>query len=136
MRSVNFQGKEMTLEQALDDTIRGVQQILNDLQCNLRGMATLEDQKLDDVEDFKEAVKLEDETNDLVSSLTNLLSELPIIAAEIRGETPADKECKAWYAQHKVEVKDKRKKDKIEKIRLAKEAKESSQVASLTRVQE
>lgn len=133
MCSVNFRGKEMTLEQALDETIRGVQNALNELQCSLRNMANLEDQKLDDEEDFKGAVMLEDETCDLVSGLVELLEELPTIAGEIRGKCP--KECKDWYTDHKTRRKDDKAREKKEKKEAAAAAKLEA-VANLAAVQE
>lgn len=101
--SVSFQGKEMSLEEALDETCRGVQSRLNELQVVLRNMASIENQDLDELDDFKECVELEEQTTDLIEELTNLLSELPGIAGEIRGKCP--KELKDWYKQHKDERK-------------------------------
>ena len=112
--SVNFQGQEMSLEQALDETIRGVQNNLNSLQCALRNLAAVEEQAVDTDEDFKNAVELEDQTVDLVDGLVSLLEELPRIAAEIRGKCPPA--LKQWYADHKVRRKD-------EKLRAKQEAK-------------
>lgn len=104
----------MSLEQALDETIRGVQGNLNSLQCALRNLAAVEEQSVDTEEDFKNAVSLEDETVDLVEGLVNLLEELPRIAAEIRGKCP--KELKEWYSGQKMRRKE-------EKLRAKQEAK-------------
>ena len=104
MCSVNFQGVEMSLEQALDETIRGVQNNLNELQCALRNLAAVEEQSVEQDEDFKNAVELEDTTVDLVEGLVSLLEELPRIAAEIRGKCP--KELKEWYAGQKLRRKE------------------------------
>ena len=104
----------MSLEQALDETIRGVQNNLNSLQCALRNLAAVEEQAVDTEEDFKNAVELEDQTVDLVEGLVNLLEELPRIAAEIRGKCP--KELKEWYAGKKLLRKE-------EKLRAKQEAK-------------
>ena len=54
MRSVQFGGKEMSLEAALDETIRATQNHLNSLQVALRNLAACEDQQLDEFEDFKQ----------------------------------------------------------------------------------
>jgi hypothetical protein len=105
-RSVVFQGREVTLEEALESTIRGCQTNLTALQVNLRQLAQMEggEQALDDDEDFQLAVRLEDECFDLVSGLANLFAELPPIARDIVGgpPTPASKK---WYAAHKAERK-------------------------------
>ena len=83
-----FQGQEMTLEAALSQTVRTVQRCLNDLERSLEQLAMLEEQQIDD-EDFRRGVELEDSTCDLVEMLNELLSELPDIAADIRGPAPA-----------------------------------------------
>jgi len=105
MRSVQFCGREVTLEQALDETVRGVQGKLNSLQLLLRQLAAAEEQEIDGgLEDFQMATRLEDETFDLVSTLVDLLEELPDIAHEIVGK-PQDAESKAWLVTHKAERK-------------------------------
>ena len=123
MCSVSFQGKEMSLEEALDQTIRGVQNSLNDLQVALRQLANVEEQAIDTEEDFKEAVKLEDTTSDLVNDLVNLLEELPSIASDIRGRCP--KELKDWFTDHKLRRKEaqalKKQAEKAEALRLKNE---------------
>ena len=98
-RDVLFQGQEMTLEQALDKTFKDVQGGLNSLQRNLEQLAVLEEQFLED-SDYKRAVELEDSTTDLTSMLTELLSELPEIAGDIRGPPPDS--LKIWYKEHKL----------------------------------
>ena len=104
MRSVNFHGREMTLEQALDETIKGVQNHLNSLQVALRNLAACEDQAVDDEEDFRQMVALEDEIADTVGALNELLGELPDIASDIRGSAP-NPAMKAWHRTHKAERK-------------------------------
>jgi len=66
----------MTLEQALDETIKGVQNHLNSLQSLLRQLAACEDQEIDEDDDFKQGVDLEDSVTDTVAALGELLSEL------------------------------------------------------------
>ena len=104
MRSVNFHGREMTLEQALDETVKSVQNHLNSLQVALRNLAACEDQAVDDDEDFRQMVALEDEIADTVGALNELLSELPDIASDIRGPAP-NPAMKAWHRTHKAERK-------------------------------
>ena len=98
-RDVTFQGEEMTLEQALSQTVKMVQRALNDLERNLEQLAMLEEQQIDD-EDFRRGVELEDGTCDLVEMLGELLAELPDIAADIRG--PCPKTQKVWFNAHKA----------------------------------
>ena len=104
MRSVNFHGREMSLEQALDETIKGVQNHLNSLQCLLRQLAACEDQEIDPDDDFKQGVDLEDSVTDTVAALGELLSELPDIASDIRGPAP-NPAMKAWHRTHRAERK-------------------------------
>ena len=70
----------MSVEEALDRVTRDAQQRLTDLQMALRHLCAAEDQQIDDEQDFKECVRLEDEVTDFVSGLAELLSELPQIA--------------------------------------------------------
>ena len=116
-RSVCFGGAEMSLEQALDTVVRSAQACLNDLQLNLRQLAALEDQEIDEDEDFQAAVDLEDRTVDLVELLGNQLRELIPIAADIRGSCP--KSSREWYSKHKMDRKD-----------AAKQAKERERMAA------
>ena len=98
MRSVTFQGAEMSLEAALDMLIRDMQGALNGLQCKLRELAAVEDQQIDEEEDFKMAVELDDDTNDLVLLMTSLLKELPAISKDILGKPPPA--LREWHKQH------------------------------------
>ena len=102
MRSVQFGGKEMSLEAALDETIRATQNHLNSLQVALRNLAACEDQQLDEFEDFKQGVALEDEVCDTVDGLSGLLEELKDIARDIAGK-PESPESKAWWRTHRAE---------------------------------
>jgi hypothetical protein len=120
--SVNYMGQEMSLEQCIDECCRGIQGKLNELQVALRNLAQLSEQEIDEVEDFKEAVSLEDQTVDLISGLTELLEELPEIAADIRGKCPKD--CKPWYNSHKAQRKLEHAKAKEEKKEAEKKKKE------------
>ena len=133
MCSVTFQNQQMSLEEALDQTIRGVQNSLNDLQVALRQLANVEEQQIDTEEDFKEAVKLEDTTTDLVNDLVNLLEELPSIASDIRGKVP--KELKDWHLEHKARRKEaqalKKQAEKAEALLLRNKKNEKSEKQNL-----
>ena len=89
----------MTLEVALDKTVKTVQRALNDLERNLSLLANYEEQQIDD-SDFVRGVELEDSTCDLVQMLITLLSDLPLIAADIRGPCPSSQ--KIWWKEHKA----------------------------------
>ena len=103
-----FNGEILNVEQALDRVTRDAQQRLTDLQMSLRQLCAAEDQSIDDEEDFKMCVQREDEVTDFVNGLSELLGELPQIAADIRGDCP--KECRAWWAEHKAKRKEAAKK--------------------------
>ena len=51
--SINYNGQEMDLEQMLDETVKGIQSHLNDLQLQLRQVAQSEDRN----DDFEEIVE-------------------------------------------------------------------------------
>jgi hypothetical protein len=100
-RSVVYDGAEMTVEQMLDQLIRDIQGGLNNLQVNLRNMCALEDQQVDDDQDFREMVSISDTTEDLVTLLVHHLTELPPVLHEIRGPAPPD--SKAWFTAHQAQ---------------------------------
>ena len=127
-RSVQFQGAEMSLEEALDKVIRSAQACLNDLQLNLRQLAVLEEQEIDEDDDFKAAVELEDRTVDLVEMMTNLLKELLPVAADIRGSCP--KTSREWFTQHRASLKERRAREKA--ARRAEESKASASPMIMT----
>ena len=116
-RIVTFGNSEMSLELALDSLIRSVQQNLNNLQQKLRDLASAEEQAVDGEEDFRLAVDLDDGVNDVVSGMIEVLRELPVISADIRGKPPP--ELKEWYSAHKASRKD-----------AAKQAKERERMAA------
>ena len=94
----------MSLEAAMDSLIRSIQGHLNHLQGKLRELATAEEQAVEPEEDFRLAVELDDDVNDVVNGMVELLRELVPISADIRGKPPA--ELKAWYTKHKADRKD------------------------------
>ena len=101
--SVVFEGREQTLEEALDSCMQGIQKRLNNLHMEMRRLAALTEQEIDEVEDFKESVEFEDNAFDLVSGMIRLLKEIPLMARDITGTAPA--ECKEWFAAHKEDRK-------------------------------
>ena len=125
-RDVVFQGETVTLEQALNQTVKMVQRALNDLERNLEQLAMLEDQFLED-EDFKRGVELEDSTCDLVDMLVELLQELPDIGRDIRGACPPSQ--KIWWKEHKLRRKTKKAAEKEAAQQAAAEAKEAAKAA-------
>ena len=129
-RSCTFQGAEMTVDQALDQVIRDTQQALNGLQQKLRQLCSSEDQQVDDVEDFKECVGLEDDTCDLVDDIVQLLNELPNISSDIRGSCPAD--AREWWTKHKAERKLELAALKARRQQQAKDDKETMRLSKLS----
>ncbi len=94
-----FNGEVMSVETALDRVVRDAQGRLTSLQLSLRLLCAGDEQSIDDDQDFRECVRLEDEVTDFVEGLALLLSELPAIAGDIRGSCPP--ESKIWYKAHK-----------------------------------
>jgi hypothetical protein len=133
-RSCVLNGQVMNVEEALDRVTRDAQMRLTDLQMALRRLCAAEDQQIDDEEDFKECVRLEDEVTDFVSGLAELLSELPQIAGDIRGDCP--KECKAWWVEHKAQRKAAAKAHAEEVKAAAKERKELVKQMNLASIAE
>ena len=125
-RSVTYDGQEMSVEQMLDQLIRNIQGGLNNLQVNLRNMCSLEEQTVDDDEDFREMVGLSDSTEDLTAMLIHYLSELPVVVHEIRG--PAPPGSKAWFTQHQAQ---RRAAATAERERLREEARAGKEAARL-----
>jgi hypothetical protein len=128
-RSCTFQGAEMSVEDALESTVRQTQQCLNNLQQRLRELCSQDEQRVDDFEDMVECVTLEDQTCDLVETITNLLNELPQIAAEIRGPCPP--EAKAWWTAHKAERKVHLAAESAKRKEAARATKEATRLAKL-----
>jgi hypothetical protein len=64
-------------------------------------MCVMEEQTVDDNEDFRQMVELSDSTEDLVAILVHHLTELPPVLHEIRG--PAPPESKVWFTQHQAQ---------------------------------
>lgn len=126
-RSCTFQGEEMSVEAALETVIRDTQGALNGLQERLRALCSADEQHIDDDEDFKECIRLEEETQDLVEMISLLLSELIPIAAEIRGSCPP--ESKEWYNQHREVRKAELAAEKSRRQAAVRQAKEDARAA-------
>jgi hypothetical protein len=107
--SINYNGQEMDLEGMLDETVRGIQKYLNDLQMTLRNVAQSDDRG----DDFQEIVELTDHIEDDVDDMIYLFGDLKDVAAQIRGKTPPD--MKEWYLDHKLKRKEQKKKEKEDK---------------------
>src|SRR3954452_2238384 len=91
--SVSFDGRVMTLEEALDDNFRQIQRMLTNLNVEMRQLAAKTEQEIDEDEDFKESVLFEDSATD---RMVRLLEEIPPMAHMITGTAPAA--CKEWFA--------------------------------------
>lgn len=107
--SINYNGQEMDMEGMLDETIRGIQHFLNDLQMTLRNVAASDDRN----DDFPEIVELTDRIEDDVDNMILLFEDLKTVANQIRGKTPPD--MKDWYLDHKLKRKEQKQKEKAEK---------------------
>lgn len=104
--SVNLHGQTITVEKALDDTIRELQQHMNQLQCKLRVIASMSEQQTGDLEpgdfsDLKESVKETDELEDHIQEMIELFEDLRDMAGQLAylPETPAER---LWLKDHKA----------------------------------
>ena len=96
--SVNFHGKECSLEESLDETVRSLQSHLNAVQCNLRTLAA--DSERDP--DFKEAILEADKLETHIVEMVELFEELRGFCYDLVG-IPESMEEKLWLKQHKIE---------------------------------
>ena len=117
--SVSLNGREVTLEEGLDEVVRDLQKYLNMVQCQLRtlGMGSERD------DDFEDQITIADELQDNIMRMNWLFEDLYGMAYEIVGDAESAEE-KAFLKQHKIARKEqiKRMKDEhAEKKRLEKE---------------
>ena len=103
--SVVCDGKEQTLEEALDYVMIEIQRRLNNLHMEMRRLACLTEQEIDEIDDFKESVLFRDTSVDYVTRLVRLREEIPPMANDLVGKPPP--ECKEWYTEHVAERKTK-----------------------------
>ena len=107
--SINYNGTEMNLEEMLDETVKGIQRHLNDLQLQLRNVAQSEDRN----DSFEEIVEFTDAVQDDIDEMIFLFEDLKSVADQIRGKVPPD--MKQWYLEHKLKRKEEKLKEKAEK---------------------
>ena len=101
---VSYCGSEMPLEQALDDVFQKLQQHLNNSHCAVRSMSMLEEQSMDENEDFKDCVKYNDIIQDDTSGMIDLFKDLKSISNQVLGKPP-NPDMKAWYVNHQAQRK-------------------------------
>ena len=71
--SVAFNGQVMTLEESPDETMLKIQKQLNNLHVEMRRLAALTEQEINEEEDFRELVLFKDSAYDLVYGTVRLL---------------------------------------------------------------
>ena len=120
--SVSYCGSEVALEEALDDVFQKLQQHLNDAHCAVRSMSMLEEQSMDEDEDFKEATKYDDTIQDDVDGMIALFKDLKSISKQVLGKPP-NPDMKTWYVNHQAARKQEAQLEK-ERQKLAKVAEE------------
>ena len=98
--SVSLNGQVIPLEEALDQTVRSLQQHLNKVQLQLRMLGVGSDRD----DDFEDQIREADVMQDEILEMTWLFDDLSSMAYEIVG-LPETKEEKAFLKQHKVERK-------------------------------
>jgi len=96
---VMFEGREMSLEQAVDKGVMDLQSFLNGLQCQLRTLAAMDDLSEDPAEDFKEMIGYTDKADDAIDDMEMLFAELKDVTRQILG--PCPKVLSQWYKDHK-----------------------------------
>ena len=94
--SINYEGKEMGIEELLDTTISAIQRHLNDVQLMLRSCAQSDDRN----DSYEEVTEFTDRIEDDVDNMIELFGDLKQVASQIRGK-PENNDDKAWYEQHK-----------------------------------
>jgi hypothetical protein len=102
--SVSYCGSEVALEEALDDVFQKLQHHLNSCHCAVRSMSMLEEQSVDENEDFKEATKYDDTIQNDVDGMVALFKDLKSISKQVSGKPP-NPDMKAWYAHHQTQRK-------------------------------
>ena len=120
--SVSYCGSEVALEEALDDVFQKLQQHLNDAHCAVRSMSMLEEQSMDEDEDFKDCVKYNDIIQDDTDGMIDLFKDLKSISKQVLGKPP-NPDMKAWYANHQTQRKQEAQLEK-EREKLARVAEE------------
>lgn len=103
--SVSLYGKEVNVEQALDETIRNLQQHLNLLQSGLREIAMSSDQSTGEgLDDIKLSCLQVDKMQDHILEMNNLFEDLLDMSDQL-VYLPENKEEKEYLKQHKAERK-------------------------------
>ena len=118
--SINYDGREMSLEAAVDECFHDLQQYLNDLQVSMRTFACLPEQSVDENEDFQLMTKYQFEISDHVDGMSYLFDELHSLGKQITGKPP-NKEMKEWYAAER-KARDIKKKFEKEQEKVKKDA--------------
>jgi hypothetical protein len=127
--SISINGQEMNVEKALDQTVRELQQHLNQLQCIFREIAMSSEQSTggDDFEDLKMSCHQVDGMQDHILSMNNLFEDLMDMSDQLIY-LPETKEEKAYVkdykAKRKVIIDDKKKKWAEERKQYKKDLKE------------
>ena len=98
--SVSLNGREMCLEEALDEVVRGLQGHLNMVQCHLRTLAS--DQERGN--EFEEMIATADLLEDNIDEMQWLFQDLRSMCYEICGE-PETPEERSFLKAHKIERK-------------------------------
>ena len=125
--SVSLNGKELLLEEALDEVIRGLQKHLNQVQLQLRMLGVGSERD----DDFQEKILEADKLEDGILEMQFLFEDLRSMTYQIVGspETPQEN---AFLKQHKVERIAHLEKQKLERKEEKKKEKEQEKLESKT----
>ena len=110
--SISLNGVEQSLEQAIDDTFKELQQNLNQSQCNLRNLATCEERG----DEFQISHDICYRIHDNILEMKELFLDLNSIVKQIKlkPETPEEKNWMETYNEEKKREKEEDKKIKRE----------------------
>ena len=113
--SISLNGVEQSLEQAIDETFKELQQNLNFCQTNLRNLAQCEERGYE----FQISHDICYRINDNISEMQELFKDLKSIVKQIKlsADTPEEKNWMETYNEEK-------KREKEENKRIKKEDKE------------
>ena len=108
--SISLNGVEQSLELAIDETFKSLQQNLNFCQCNLRNLATCEERG----DEFEISHDICYRINDNILEMKELFLDLNSIVKQIKlkPETPEEKNWMETYNEEKKREKEEDKKIK------------------------
>ena len=100
---VLYEGKEMTLRQAAQKSIRDLQTFLNGIEGDLMAICEIDDLDDDPDKDFRKMIQITDATDDKINGVNMLFEKLTGVTRIALG--PCPKVTRQWYKEHVAERK-------------------------------